>query len=384
MNRAILVFLKFPESGRVKTRLAAGIGEDATLVAYRQMVAKVFEQCRNSGADILAIAYDPPEREAEVESWLSPYLAAFPGEILFLPQVTGDLGQRLEAGVEEVFRRFSGVALSVIGTDCVDLDAGLFEETWAQLEQGSDIVYGPTEDGGYYLVALNTPRSSLFREIPWSSESTLEASLSVADTEGLKTHLIPNRIDVDTEEEWRRVETQVKNRRCVFFDRDGVVNRSPGPGYVLRKEDFHLNPGVSEAISSLKERGWLAILVTSQRGVGKGLMTLGDLDEIHQKMQRELGAAGESFDGIYAYTGLDDCLYPPKPDPGMILAAAERFFIDLRQSWMIGDADRDIEMGKAAGLAGTVRIRGEKPIGFEADFTLEDTEEILRILEKFE
>jgi len=159
--------------------------------------------------------------------------------------------------------------------------------------------------------------------------------------------------------------------RCVFFDRDGVVNQSPGPGYVLRAEDFHLNDGVSEAIRWLKERDWLAVLVTSQKGVGKGLMTSDDLDAIHGKMQDELDLAGAAFDGIYAYRGEPDCPHHPKPDPEMILSAAERFQIDLRQSWLVGDADRDIEMGRAAELAGTIRIVSDKPVGTSADHTLE-------------
>jgi len=66
----------------------------------------------------------------------------------------------------------------------------------------------------------------------------------------------------------------------------------------------------------------------------------------------------------------------------MILSAAKRFSIDRRISWMIGDADRDIEMGRAAGLAGTIRIRGEKSIGVDADYTLDQAMEILDLLKR--
>jgi histidinol-phosphate phosphatase family protein len=193
---------------------------------------------------------------------------------------------------------------------------------------------------------------------------------------------LPARIDVDTEAEWSQVKSKLSGQKCVFFDRDGVVNRSPGSGYVLKHDDFHLNPGIPEALARLHENGWLAILVTSQKGVGKGLMTEDDLDAIHRKMQNMLRASGGAFDGIYAYTGTGECPHLPKPDPEMIFSAAESFFIDLRQSWMIGDADRDIEMGKAAGLAGTIRIQGDKPIGIAADHTLSGTGEIINILEK--
>lgn len=170
-------------------------------------------------------------------------------------------------------------------------------------------------------------------------------------------------------------------RRCVFFDRDGVVNQSPGEGYVLSPGDFHLNPGITEALRLIREHDVLAIVVTSQKCVGKGLITLETLNKIHGHMAGLLEAGGASFDAIYFHTGTggpED--HPAKPDPGMIFAAAERFAIDLRQSWIIGDADRDIEMGIAAGLGGAIRIRGDKAITAPATQTLENTAEIPKFL----
>jgi D-glycero-D-manno-heptose 1,7-bisphosphate phosphatase len=170
-------------------------------------------------------------------------------------------------------------------------------------------------------------------------------------------------------------------RRCVFFDRDGVVNEAPGDGYVLSPEAFHLNPGIAEALRLIREREALAIVVTSQKCVGKGLITSGTLTKIHDRMNGLLQTDGASFDAIYSHTGTGGTEdHPAKPDPGMIFAAAERFAIDLRQSWIIGDADRDIEMGIAAGLAGTIRIHGEKTITVAATHTLENTAEIPKFL----
>jgi histidinol-phosphate phosphatase family protein len=171
------------------------------------------------------------------------------------------------------------------------------------------------------------------------------------------------------------------SRRCVFFDRDGVVNASPGEGYVLSPDAFHLNPGIAEALRLLRERDCLAIVVTSQKGVGKGLMTGETLTNIHDHMRDLLAAEGAAFDAVYAHTGTGGPAdFPAKPDPGMILAAAERFAIDLRRSWIIGDADRDIAMGDAAGLAGTIRILGEKTVTVPATHTLENTTEIPGLL----
>ena len=170
-------------------------------------------------------------------------------------------------------------------------------------------------------------------------------------------------------------------RPCVFFDRDGVVNRSPGPGYVLSPDQFHLHAGIAEALRVVHSLGALAIVATSQKGVGKGLMSLADLQRIHRRMADLLEAEGEAFDGVYAHTGLGDAHdHPPKPDPGMLLAAARDWSIDLGRSWLVGDADRDIEMGRAAGLAGTIRVLGENPINIAATFSVESTTEIPEVL----
>lgn len=134
-----------------------------------------------------------------------------------------------------------------------------------------------------------------------------------------------------------------------FFDRDGTVNRSPGSGYVLHWEEFHFLPGIQEMLSSVKAHGWKSILVTSQQGVGKGLMSAATLDDIHQRMQAALGPAA-AFDGIYACTGLDGQDPRRKPSPAMILEAARDHDLDLAASWNIGDKERDLAMGRAAGL----------------------------------
>ncbi len=134
-----------------------------------------------------------------------------------------------------------------------------------------------------------------------------------------------------------------------FFDRDGTVNVSPGPGYVLRWEDFRFLPGVTEMLRAVKARGWKTILVTSQQGVGKGLMSSAELDDIHARMQAALGDA--AFDGIYACTGLEGEDPRRKPSPAMLFEAAHDHGLDLARSWNIGDKPRDLEMGRAAGVA---------------------------------
>lgn len=168
-----------------------------------------------------------------------------------------------------------------------------------------------------------------------------------------------------------------------FFDRDGVVNRSPGAGYVLRREDFHFNDGIIDALAFLKSRGFALILVTSQQGVGKRLMTQAALDEIHASMQYELARHDAAFDAIYACTCLagDPHCTCRKPSPEMIFQAAREHDLDLERSWLIGDHDRDIQMALNAGIPRTIRIQGEKTESVTAAHVLGDTRGLLPLLQ---
>ncbi len=172
------------------------------------------------------------------------------------------------------------------------------------------------------------------------------------------------------------------SRRAVIFDRDGVVNLTPGPGYVLRWEDFHFSPGIVEALALCRARGYATVLATSQQGVGKKLMSQADLDLIHANMQAHLRAHGAEFDGIYSCTCLKnepDCTCR-KPSPEMILRAAADLDLDVRQSLLVGDADRDIEMGTNAGVPVTIRIESENAHHVKATHTLPDTTGLAALL----
>lgn len=172
-------------------------------------------------------------------------------------------------------------------------------------------------------------------------------------------------------------------RPAVFFDRDGVVNVSPGEGYVLTWDEFVFSPGIVKALRLCKERGYVLILVTSQQGVGKGLMTQETLDDIHRLMQAELAAYDCAFDGIYACTCLatDPNCKCRKPSPQMIEDAAREHDLDLQRSWLIGDYDRDIQMAINAGIPKTIRVAGDHPVRIHADHVLADTRGLSAVLE---
>lgn len=209
MNRAILVFLKLPVPGRVKTRLAKSIGDEAAAAAYEMLVTRVFERCGEAAADQIVIAYDPPEKVDEVKAWLAPRVKALGCEVSWLAQSQGDLGDRLNSASTAIFQNEPRTLLSIIGTDCIHLGPDLFEDAWASLAAGIDVVFGPTEDGGYYLIGLKESQEVLFRDIPWSTEETLEASLKAAQTGNLKSFQLGSRIDVDTIDEWEQVRDEL-------------------------------------------------------------------------------------------------------------------------------------------------------------------------------
>jgi len=143
----------------------------------------------------------------------------------------------------------------------------------------------------------------------------------------------------------------MSQKKCVFFDRDGIVNESPGvEGYVLSWEKFHLIPEFPECLRVVHRHGYEAAIVTNQRAVALGLLRADQLEAIHQNLrtllEREYGLF--LLDIIYCphQPGMCSCR---KPKPGMLLTIATRHDVDLRQSWMVGDSESDIEAGQRAG-----------------------------------
>jgi D-glycero-D-manno-heptose 1,7-bisphosphate phosphatase len=169
---------------------------------------------------------------------------------------------------------------------------------------------------------------------------------------------------------------------AVFFDRDGVVNVSPGDGYVLSTAAFHLSPGIIEALKVCKRRGFRLVLVTSQQGVGKGLMSLAELDDIHAQMQATLSEHDARFDAIEHCTHLKGTCTCRKPSPEMIHHAASALNLDLANSWLIGDHDRDIQMAINAGVPHTIRVLSHHTPEVIATHTVSSPADLAAILDK--
>lgn len=136
-------------------------------------------------------------------------------------------------------------------------------------------------------------------------------------------------------------------RRAVFLDRDGVLNRSDvrgGRPYApTRLGDFHVIAEAPAAVARLRAAGFLAIVVTNQKDVGRGITLASLMDAMHDRLR-----AAIAVDDLYACTDPDEGR-GYKPDPGMLLDAAEKWTIDLAASYMVGDRWRDVGAGRNAG-----------------------------------
>lgn len=172
-------------------------------------------------------------------------------------------------------------------------------------------------------------------------------------------------------------------KRAVFLDRDGVMNRKMPEGeYVRAWEEFVFLPGVFEALELLKKRDLLVIIVTNQRCIARGILSEAELEGIHAGMLAAVRERSGDIDAIYhcPHSREEECGCR-KPEPGMILRAVEDFAqrgvrIDIANSYLIGDSESDILAGKAAGLK-TIRI-GDSPgsAGFVAGSLREAVESI--------
>lgn len=163
----------------------------------------------------------------------------------------------------------------------------------------------------------------------------------------------------------------LKNKqKAIFLDRDGTINKMVG--FISQPEQFELISGVAQAIKKINKSGFLAIVVTNQPVIARGDCSFKELEDIHNKMETELGKEGAYIDAIYVcphhkdkgfkgerpeYKFDCDCR---KPKPGLLLKAAIDFNIDLSESYIIGDDNRDIEAGKNAGVKETFLIEMNK------------------------
>lgn len=145
--------------------------------------------------------------------------------------------------------------------------------------------------------------------------------------------------------------------KAVFLDRDGVINRNLEGTYVREISDFEFLPGSVEAVHLLAGAGFLPVVVSNQAGVGKGLMSPGQLDHLDRWMREGIGLQ-TPIKSYYCTHAPGDGCGCRKPEPGLLLRAAGEMGIDLGRSWLVGDNVTDILAGRRAGCKTVMVLTG--------------------------
>ncbi|GAB3865682.1 TIGR04282 family arsenosugar biosynthesis glycosyltransferase [Hymenobacter segetis] len=185
----LLVFARVPALGRVKSRLAAGVGEPAALAVYHELLAITNAAVVAAGVPAtiwLADAAGAEPTAAEAHEWATHHAKC---------QTEGDLGARMATAFAVAFETGAG-RVAIIGTDCPGLNDTHLNQAFALLET-NDLVLGPATDGGYYLLGLRQPQPELFQNKTWSTDSVLSDTLADAAGLGLRVALLPTLRDVD-------------------------------------------------------------------------------------------------------------------------------------------------------------------------------------------
>ena len=178
-------------------------------------------------------------------------------------------------------------------------------------------------------------------------------------------------IDIGIPEDYQKAQTdlhrpsldlkQIDKSWTLFLDRDGVINEERLGEYVLHWGEFIFSKGVLDVFKKLSDHFSRVIVISNQRGVGKGLMTETDLQTIHLEMQREVEIVNGKIDKIYYCIEKDDKYFYRKPNLGMALQALNDFpDIDLSKSIMVGNKPSDMKFGRAAGMF-TVFVKTTNP-----------------------
>jgi len=189
----LIVFVKAPRIGTVKTRLAESIGAPTACAAYRQVVAALLERLQSLPE--VELRFTPDDAVDEIRPWLQHAWTC-------QPQGPGALGDRLQNAFAASFAA-GATNVVIIGSDCPSVTTEDIRRACAALLT-NDVVLGPAADGGYWLIGLRQPQPNLFQGISWSTDSVFADTIAHARNAGLSVEVLRELEDVDTAEDWRR------------------------------------------------------------------------------------------------------------------------------------------------------------------------------------
>jgi rSAM/selenodomain-associated transferase 1 len=190
LKNTLLILIKNPRPGYVKTRLARTVGDEAALRIYRYLLGKTRVAAQGVRAERVLCYSDVVETN---DDWPE-------ADFIKTTQAPGDLGARMAASFQSAFDKGAEKAV-IIGSDCPALTGALLQRAFDALDH-SDFVLGPTPDGGYYLLGMRHFDETVFQNIEWSTDSVRAHTLDRIAAAGKTCALMPVLSDVDTEEDW--------------------------------------------------------------------------------------------------------------------------------------------------------------------------------------
>jgi rSAM/selenodomain-associated transferase 1 len=199
-DNILLIFVKAPQTGQVKTRLQPNLSVHQSLSLHKAMAEDLVTRFRDTDFCHVKVFFWPTDVRSDMQKWLGDHLE-------YLPQEGSSLGERMHSAfARELGRKCKKVV--IIGSDMPDLGETSVQKAFASLES-CDVVLGPCRDGGYYLVGLKEPHPELFQDVSWSTGYVLEQTLQNARSSRLTVCLLGVRSDVDTysdaQELWQQV-----------------------------------------------------------------------------------------------------------------------------------------------------------------------------------
>ena len=191
MKQALIIFVRKPELGKVKTRLAATVGNEKALIIYKELLQHTFDIASATDADKFVFYASEIEKD---DRWKAK---RFFKEVLSYD----DLGAKMKNAFDLVFERGYDKVI-IIGSDCFELTASLLNDAFNLLNK-KNVTIGPAKDGGYYLLGMKEMFDFLFENKKWSTGTVYSSTVNDLESNNLLYAVLPLLTDVDTEEDWR-------------------------------------------------------------------------------------------------------------------------------------------------------------------------------------
>ncbi|MGE4266095.1 MAG: TIGR04282 family arsenosugar biosynthesis glycosyltransferase [Deferribacterales bacterium] len=191
-NALCVIFIKYPEAGKVKTRLGRTIGMEKAAEIYKKLAENTVLSLKSTDYDLM-IAITPDEKKDEFRLWL--------GDMQYIAQAEGDLGEKMQNAFEYAFQKGYNQCI-VTGSDIPELNKNIISEGFKALNN-YDTVVGRAQDGGYYLIGMNCGASdySIFSNMIWSTDTVLSETVKRLSVHGKTYAMLDTLDDIDTEQD---------------------------------------------------------------------------------------------------------------------------------------------------------------------------------------